>query len=341
MEIGSIIQSMAPKVEVQFASYSTGAATFRSSGVDVVDIGMSESNPYLATQIKAFELIRRVAPDIVVAHEEFAALPAAKMAGLASVFISAWLPVGASIASESMSFADAAIVLGEPGIFPVPQGFSGKMYYAGTAYRRLSSDVGNRTTLRNEYSIPHDALCVVVLPGGSASEKSSPMADVVLSAFFGLSKRPKRLYWVSAKDHDLLQAKVSGLEGVNLVKYAHPIENLLSCADLVITKGTRGSTLDAAAVGVPSISLSPGTNPVDDVLVPRIRTNIALNLHAVDGPILAEYMKRVISQSTMSLAPARQGPSALEFASARLLEILASVRDQRLALDGATVLARV
>lgn len=148
----------------------------------------------------------------------------------------------------------------------------------------------------------------------------------MLSAFLRLPFASKRLFWVSAKDHDLLGQRFAGITGVELLPYCDPIERLLAAADVVVTKGTRGITLDAAAVGVPSISLSPGQNPIDDTLVPRMRSNLALNARAVDGEVLLHYLVSLAQEGPPQPPKPPAGPSALEKAAAALLAEIRRLR---------------
>ena len=62
-------------------------------------------------------------------------------------------------------------------------------------------------------------------------------------------------------------------------------------SDLAITKGNRGSIMDLASLGIPSISISSVLNPIDEALVARVRSNLALNVNAVDSRFLARCIE--------------------------------------------------
>lgn len=81
------------------------------------------------------------------------------------------------------------------------------------------------------------------------------------------------------------------------VSLYRPIEQLIVASDVMITRGTRNITVEAQALRKRTISLSPNTNPFDDILVPRIRTNIALNASALEGPALLQYFQQVLSEA--------------------------------------------
>src|SRR5687768_3344241 len=90
MAIVDELESLAPEIAVSFASYATGAATFKAANRSVFNMGLAENNGFLETLFKACDLILDQKPNIIISHEEFAALPAARLAGIPSIFISAW-----------------------------------------------------------------------------------------------------------------------------------------------------------------------------------------------------------------------------------------------------------
>jgi hypothetical protein len=115
----------------------------------------------------------------------------------------------------------------------------------------------------------------------------------------------------------------AALGRVKIVPFADPIERFLAAADVVITKGTRGITHDAASVGVPSISLSHGHNPIDDLLIPRITNNRALNTRAVTPEILRDYiLQRARHHATSPLETDENVPSALEQVAEQISHLL-------------------
>jgi UDP-N-acetylglucosamine:LPS N-acetylglucosamine transferase len=305
MAIAARLSALSPNIRCDFVSYATGAHTFRASGVDVLDLGIPENNGFLDTLIKCLHAIQQHKPDVVVAHEEFAALSAAHMLGTPSIFISAWLPGIGTIGAESLMMANAVIVLGDPGVFSLPPAVQCPVFYTGHILRKMAHTLSDRVKLREEYGIPRDSTCIVVVPGGSATEAAHPIADSVLAAFESLEDASRRLFWVSSKDYEMMSVKFAGKEGVAALQFVSPIERLLACADVVITKGTRGITLDAASMGVPSISISNGSNPIDDILVPRIPTNVALRSSAVDGNVIRYYIRELLTQGAERIAVAR------------------------------------
>jgi UDP-N-acetylglucosamine:LPS N-acetylglucosamine transferase len=294
--IAQELSALCPQIEISFVSYSTGAATFRSANYAVHDLNLPEKNEYLATLFKAVELIGHSQPTIVVAHEEFAAVAAAHLSNTPSIFISAWLPKAGNIAAESLAYASSIIIIDDPGVFALPAGVAVQPIYVGPILRKMRYTVSDRPHIRAQMGLEEGAFVVLVVSGGAVSEQQSPIADIVLAAYLKLRKPVKRMFWLASgnSDFELLRARMAGIEGCEVLKFFDPVEQLMAVADVVITRGTRGATLDAASVGVPSLSLSPGLNPIDDVLVPRIRTNIALSAKAVDGDILCHYIEKAV-----------------------------------------------
>ncbi len=297
MAIADEINRCNPLVDIRFASYAGGAVAFAERKKPFFDLGLPEKNPFLATFYACSNLILAEEPSVVVAHEEFAAIAAAVLHNIPAVFMSAWLPPAGTVAAESICYAKAVVVLGDPGIFPVPSDVRIKPVYTGPLIRPMKYTVRDRADLRRELMWHQETFCLVVVPGGSLSEAQSPIADLIVSAFNMLKHKHKRLIWISTKDHGALSKYSGNVEGFELISFCDPIERMLAVADVVISKGTRGITHDAAAVGVPTISLSGGGNSVDDELVPRIRTNIGLRACAVDADILVYYIKLISSGS--------------------------------------------
>jgi hypothetical protein len=76
-----------PRISVVMASYATGAMTLRELGWPMFDLNLPEENPLFAIIVRCGELIEGLRPKFVVSHEEFDALPAAKIFGLPTIFI--------------------------------------------------------------------------------------------------------------------------------------------------------------------------------------------------------------------------------------------------------------
>jgi len=326
LEILRELKQIDSGVDVQFVSYATGAATFKAEGHSVVDLALPEDNSFVDTIILAYRAIRDLQPKVVISHEEFGALVAARLAHVPSIYIAAWLPPTGSVAAESLTSAEAIIMIERPGIFPSLPGLTARPEYVGPILRKMKYSLEDRPRLRNELGMEHDALAILVVQAGGWTEESAPICDTVLSAFLAVRRPSKRLYWLAGKDFDFLQKRTAGVPGVEVIEYCTPVERLIVPCDVVITKGTHQITLDAATLGVPSISLSAGLNPIDDALVPRIHNNVALMANAVDSLVLLEYIDTVTS-ATAARPPAwtRSDAKGAERAAAIIVETIRRV----------------
>jgi hypothetical protein len=262
MDIVAEIGKMDRAIDVHFASYATDASVLEAKGHKLTNLNLPENNAFVETLVASHRLITESKPDVIVAHEEFSAIVAARLTGVPSIFISAWLPPAGSIGAESLLSASSILVIDVPGLFPVPTGTTAHVHYSGPILRKMKYTWKDRLVLRRENGIPDEALAILVVPGGWASEERSPIVETVFSAYAMLTRAPKHLIWLAGKDTESIKqrAAASGLGGVTVLPHCDPIERVMAACDVVITKGTRGITMDATSVGVPSISLSPGLN---------------------------------------------------------------------------------
>ena len=247
------------------------------------------------------------------------------MRGVPSIFLSAWLPQQGTIGAESLLLCDSILVLEEPGIFSAPSGASSVLIHTGPIRRAVKFTAQDRAALRRKNDMSPDTFFLVVVPGGGTSESETPILNLVLSAFDSISAEKKKLAWVSTKDFSVIHEEFLGSTVFNAIKYFDPIEELIAMADIVITKGSRGISHDAQSVGVPSISISFGKNPVDDLLVPRIRNNVSLYARATTPDILKKY----ILESSRSDKPSPPPSSVPHIANILLSEITRLLKKSR------------
>src|SRR6187399_2767643 len=73
------LEAMRPDLEVRFVSYGTGAETFRAFDISLIDLDLPDYGGVVDTSVLAGKLIGWLQPDLVVSHEEFPAIPAAKI----------------------------------------------------------------------------------------------------------------------------------------------------------------------------------------------------------------------------------------------------------------------
>lgn len=303
MAIAAEFPGLDARLEVQFVSYATGADTFRQSGWPVIDLGLPEANPFVTTMTRAHALIGELRPAVVIAHEEYAVLPAARMAGVPVILVTDWFPSPNQTTGESVACADAIVFIGPPGIFPPPCPLPRPPRQVGPIVRKMRYTLTDRPRARAELGLRDDAFVLAVMPGAWATEEKAPIMPLVLEAFRQWSAREKFLFWLTKADGAAVARQTAGLPGVKVLVDCACVEQIMVASDVVITKGNRGTILDAASLGVPSLSLSFATNPVDETLVAEIRSNRALRAPATDAALLGECLREMVA-----LPPAQRAP---------------------------------
>ena len=293
-----LLQS-APDLDVRFVSYSTGAITIRELGHDVIDLGLPEDNSLVETIIQALHLISDIQPRFVISHEELAALPSAKAFQLPTILLTDWLPLPNSVRMECLNYADEVIFIDEPGHFDVPPFLRSKIIYTGPVLRRFGHPLQNKAQARARFGFPEHGIVISVIPGGSleSSESKSPILAGVLAAFEKIPFKEKILAWIAHPgDNEFVKEYQRVSPTIQILEPRTDIETLMIASDLGITKANRITTLEFWALGVPSISISHGLNPIDDWRVAHIPTNRALRAGCVTPSLLADLLTTSIQQ---------------------------------------------
>jgi UDP-N-acetylglucosamine:LPS N-acetylglucosamine transferase len=294
MAIVDALSDIAPQTRVVFASYGTGARTIAERGYPVIDMELSEATPYLQVLVRAGELMTSTHPRLVVSHEEFAALPAAKVRHLPTAFLIDFFGPPESLWMQSLDFADRIVFIERQGIFQEPPRVKGKVVYVGPVVRPMAFSRGDRANAREQLDLPSDANVLSVIPGSWANEERSPIHDLVVPAFEALPLPNKKLVWVAGTDYRTLSSRLRRLADVRVLESCWPIEKLMVASNLVITKANRGTTLELEFLGVRSISLSHGLNPIDEAITARIRSNLALSANGIDVSFLSEAVRQAV-----------------------------------------------
>ncbi|MFZ0936527.1 MAG: hypothetical protein WA015_19550 [Bryobacteraceae bacterium] len=316
-------------------SYGTGAATLTRCGHSVINLQLPDNNAFLETYRRVACVIARLSPNVVIAHEEFAAAPAAKLFGLPVYFLTDFFASPAHIWMESLAYADEVIFIDEPGIHEPPAYLRDKIYYTGPIIRPFAYCPDDRLRARSELRLQSDAVVVLVLPGGWLNEKRAPIVDLVMPAFKSLPFEKKVLVWIAGQDSELLQARYRDDSDVIVKELDWQIDRWMVACDVAITKGTRITSLELASLGVPSISLSFGLNRPDDIRVARIPSNTALDARTLNSQRLAAEILRIL-QTQRPAAPSSDAciQSGLSATAARLAAHLAMIREQCAARTG-------
>jgi UDP-N-acetylglucosamine:LPS N-acetylglucosamine transferase len=282
-------------LDVRFVSYATGAATLAERGHTVIDIDLPEANPFLETLVIAAKLLAWLRPQLVVSHEEFAALPAAKILDLPTVMITDWFVKPERLIMSALQYSDEILFIDEAGIYEEPAYLKGKIRYVGPVLRDFEYRRADRARAREELDLPPEGPVISVFPGQWSNEERAPLADLLLPAFEALESPDKRLIWLAGDDCDLLRERTRDLPGVIIKEYDWQIDRLMVASDLAITKTNRKTAQELAALGVPSLSVSYGLNPICDLRASRIPTNTALQADQLTSEKLVQVMEELIS----------------------------------------------
>lgn len=289
MAIADELAKLCSDIDLKFVSYGAGAQTLAAHGRRVIDLEMPDVNPLWDTVLRVGEVIREYQPGLVVSHEEFAALPVAKIFDIPTAFITDWFADADDPRMQALAYADEVIVIEEEGIFDELPCVEGKVHYTGPVLRSFRYGRADRERARQELSLPLDAVVILVLPG-SWTEEKAPICDLVVPVFDGLRVSEKLLIWIAGADHEMLARRISGRSDVIVKEHDWQMDRLMVAADMAITKANRITTKELAALGVPSISISHGLNPIDDMLIERIASNTPLDARTASRKMLAEAL---------------------------------------------------
>lgn len=298
IEIVDALEARCDFLEVTFASYATGYQTFCESGWSVVDLNLPEKNDFLDTLISTSNLINKYKPQLILCHEEFAAVPAAQMFQLPVIFVTDWFTSPSSLTMNCLKYADLIVFIERPGLFPVPSYLRDRVHYVGPVIREMLIDPLGRQNGRSKFDLSQHSNVISVIPGSWASEERAPMAELIIDAFERLVGDRKNLIWLSERDYDALSNYCPKHPELRLLKDLWPTEPLMYASDIVITKANRGTTYEVACLGIPSVSLSFGLNPIDDIIAPHIPGNTFFDARGLSGQFLADQFHNILSYSS-------------------------------------------
>ena len=294
LALGQAIREAIPGIDIRWASYGTGAATIRRWGEEVIDLELPEVNPYLETQIKVAAVIQKLIPNMVIAHEEFAVPPIAKIFGVPVTFLTDYFVPPSHIWMESLLYANEIIFIDQHGWFDEPPLLRDKIRYTGPLVRTLTYARGERRRARAELKLGENEVVVLVLPGNWFTEAKAPIFNLVWAAFKSLQVGPKRLVWIAGQDCEELRERTRHYSDVTVLEHSLQVEQWMVASDVALTKGTRKTSIELAFLGVPSIALSPQQNPIDDQRVSKLPTNIHLNAAKLHPDALRCHIQSVL-----------------------------------------------
>lgn len=290
--------------QVRFVSYGTGARTLEEFGHAVIDLDLPDEGSITDVTVMAGKLVGWLAPDLVVSHEEFPALPAAKIFDKPTVAVLDFFTTPHALSMSSLRYADRVIFTDHAGFYEEPPWLSGRVDYVGPVLRPFIYSRSDRARARGELALDEKAFVVCVLPG-SWTEQDAPIADLVLDAFSRIEE-PKHLLWVAGPNINC--------PDVTVVEKDWCIERLMVAADVAVTKVNRITLIELEHLGIPSISLSHGLNAMDEQRAARIHSNRTLPARETSGEELSRHL---IEAASLTPTPLLHNQSARE--AARLI----------------------
>jgi UDP-N-acetylglucosamine:LPS N-acetylglucosamine transferase len=316
-------------IQVRFVSYATGADTLREFGHEVVDLDLPARNSQLETQVRATRVIGNMGPDLVIAHEEFTAMPAAKVFGIPALFLTDFFTAPKSFAMQAMGYADEVIFTGEPGVFEEPEQVRGRVTYVGPVLREFRFSKADRRQAREELGLRQETLVISVMPG-SWNEQQAPLFDLLAAAADSLPGDRKSIIWIADQDYDALCERARNHPYLSVVRIDPEIDRLMAASDLAITKANRVTCVELGVLGIPSISVTFDLNPPDDEVVMRIPSNVHLRAKEIDAASLARIMSETLEKAaTNPPAPAPPKKNGRVGAAERISYHLDRIKQER------------
>jgi lipid A disaccharide synthetase len=233
------------------------------------------------------------------------------------VFITDFFAGPRDMEMQILKYAREVIFTSEPGLYTEPPYLHGKVKYVGRAVRAFDYTLADRLRARVELGIPVEATVALFQPGGW-TEQLVPVADLLVSAWDLLPRTPRRLIWLAGRDYDRLSSRIGDRPDVILLREDWKIDRLMAASDVIITKANRISVYEAAALGLPSISISNLLNWPDDVAVHHVPSNIALVRETVPD-VLVKALAESIDSRPM---PAREASGGVYGAAKRIVHCL-------------------
>jgi lipid A disaccharide synthetase len=172
---------------------------------------------------------------------------------------------------QSLWFADHILFTDERGIYLEPPSAAGRTQYLGPVRPNFQLSRKHRSRARRELGL--NASVVISVMPGSWTEEIAPVLDLVLPAFDALAARDKHLIWLAGQDHARISARMNGRQDVTVIEADWKIDRLMVASDLVVTKVNRRTVLELAMLGIRTLSISYGLNPIDEMRANSLASN--------------------------------------------------------------------
>lgn len=271
LEIAAALQGEIPQLETRFVSYAEGARAIADAGRPIIDLGLPAQNSYVETSVLTGRLIGWLQPDLVIAHEEFAVMPAAKIFDKPTLFLTDWFTSAEKLTMAALRLADQILFLDEAGIYEEPPLLAGRVTYCGPYFREFQHTRRDRWKVREEFHLPPHATLLGVFPG-SWKEAITPLADLLEAALPLLEARDVYVLWIAGDDAEMLRSRFAMKPRFLVREYEEKIDAWMVACDGAITKSNRKSAMELLRLGVPGMAISWGFNPIDDAWVKRHET---------------------------------------------------------------------
>ncbi len=282
----STLLGLRPNFRVEPVSYSDGAMAYREYGLAVTDLLVQRHCSILDMIIACTRIIDKHRPHLIVAHEEYPAVVAAKAFGVPCLFLTDFFMDPSSIAMQSLQYASEVIYLGDKGLFTEPPSLRGRVHYVGRVVRPSRPIRPSRSLVRKKLGIPRSATVVLSQPG-SWSEAQHPIADILASAWLSIPS-PRHLVLIAGADYNKISRLFSKQPDVSVKSHTNNLFDYMLASDVLITKGSRQTVYEAASMGLPSISVSAGLNWPDDVVMCNTPSNLPLSTDGLTPEALAD-----------------------------------------------------
>ena len=290
-QIADEILAQRDDIDIQFISYATGAKTLIEFGYKPFDLELPERNPIYETLIMSAQLIGSMAPDLVVSHEEFSAIPAARIFGVPALFITDWFSEAWQPAMQMIKFSDEVVFIDESGVFEEPPELQGKVTYVGPVLPEFDYKRVDRAKARRQLGIAEEATVVAMLIyPGRRSEEVAPIFDLLMPAFDTLDAPNKLLLINTSDDYDAMLERTAARSDVMIFNEDTRGALLMAATDVAITKGNRNLVLELAALGIPSVTVTHGLNRIDDMRSVKLDNNITAKAAELDSETLAGHL---------------------------------------------------
>jgi predicted glycosyltransferase len=316
IEIARALLALRDDIDLRMVSYASGAKAIANAGLPLIELELPELNPITLTTVLAAKLIGWLRPTLVIAHEEFPAMPAAKIFDVPAVFLTDWFIEPDTYPMNALQFADAVFFLDDEGIYEEPAFLKGRVEYLGRFQRAFTYTRQDRPKARRELGIAEDTFVVALLPGRFNTEARAPIADLVLQAFDQLAVPAKHLIWVAGEDAPVLRTRTANRPDVTILDFEPQIDRIMAAADVAITKTTRKTTLELESLGIPQIALCYGLNPIDEKRLQIVEGAIGAVAAEFDPTRLAALIRN--QSNYRDLLTVQFSTSSSEFVAAKL-----------------------